>query len=56
MQVFIILPAQLWCGFYNRKVSKNIHGNGNLKEERALGERILTEEFQLVSRELNLLI
>lgn len=30
------------CGFYNIKVSKNtIHGNGNLKEERTLGERIL---------------
>lgn len=41
-QVFIILLTQLLCGFYNRKVSKNIiHGNRNLKEERALGERIL---------------
>ena len=41
-QVFIILLTQLLCGFYNRKVSKNIiRGNQNLKEERALGERIL---------------
>ena len=40
--MFIILLTQLLCGFYNRKVSKNIiRGNRNLKEERALGERIL---------------
>lgn len=48
-QVFIILLTQLLCGFYNRKVSKNIiRGNWNLKEERALGERIWWQKnFQL---------